>query len=113
MDTRRPMSKTGLLLAAVLLLQLLTPTAAGWSLLKKALGFGNVGAGGSAGAACKPVAPQKDVDLQAYTGNGKRWYIHQQVRGVGRMDWMADRVSQSIDGSIRSVVPSIDRLVIH
>lgn len=72
-----------LLLAALVLLQLLTPAAAGWSLLKRAFGWGSWG--GSGGAACKAVAPQKDVDLKAYTS--KRWYIHQQVRGRPGRGW--------------------------
>lgn len=67
------------LLAALVLVQLLTPAAAGWSLLKRAFGWGSWGGNGSGSGACKAVAPQKDVDLKAYTS--KRWYIHQQVRG--------------------------------
>ncbi len=65
------------LLALLILLQLLTPTAAGWSLLKRAFGLGSKGSAGA--LACKVVTPQKDVDLAAYA---KRWYVHQQVRGT-------------------------------
>lgn len=74
----RPISSMGLLMALLVLLQLVTPAAAGWSLLKRAFGLGT-----SSKQTCKAVQPQAGVDLKTYTG--KRWYIHQQVgQSVGK-----------------------------
>lgn len=94
----RPMCPAahGLLLALLVLLQLVTPATAGWSWLNHLFG------GGGGQAACKPLAPQKVVDLQAYAS--KRWYIHQQVKAPPPQ---AGGVPRWVDKRIRSTAPPL------